>query len=147
VQLILATFLLGPQIHFFRLAINRAGINPISAKLFYIHSQDIEQTKHRTSNLEHRIMMSLRVTIKFHRFTVSDFSSFPVQRSMLDVRCSMFIFLIVHTQKQLSIYGVIPAPVNTLPIKILSAASLPFQLRIQQRHDLIGRDGHDRPGV
>jgi len=37
-------------------------------------------------------MLSLRSAIKFHLFTLSVFSSFHIQRSMLDVRCSMFIF-------------------------------------------------------
>ena len=35
-------------------------------------------------------------------------SSFPIQRSMLDVGCSMFIFFILPGQKQLSARGIIP---------------------------------------
>ena len=35
-------------------------------------------------------------------------SSFPLQHSMLDVRCSMFIFSVPPTQKQLSAYGLKP---------------------------------------
>ncbi len=49
---------------------SRAGINPTSARLFCKHSQVIFmpdtvvlKDEHRTSNVEHRIMMSLRSAI------------------------------------------------------------------------------------
>ena len=74
--------------------------------------------EHRTSNVEHRIMMSLRSSILFHFFKIqyqtlnayffcfvifflnchSLFKiGFFIQHSMLDVRCSMFIFFIKHS--------------------------------------------------
>jgi hypothetical protein len=94
----------------------RAILSPNHILMFCESKRNVE---HRTSNVENRIVRSLRSAIKFHLFskiqcqTLNDYfcffsavlivvtkilinfsvsSSFPIQYSMLDVRCSMFIF-------------------------------------------------------
>ncbi len=47
------------------------------------------KNEHRTSNVQHRIKKQTPDTE--HSTAISVFSSFPIQHSMLDVRCSMFI--------------------------------------------------------
>ncbi|MCD4754718.1 MAG: hypothetical protein K8R75_02795, partial [Deltaproteobacteria bacterium] len=54
-------------------------------------------------------------------------SSFPIQNSMLDVRCSMFIFFskcsLVHpAQKQLSAYGTVS--LVTLPLQAMEKKTI-----------------------
>ncbi|MCK4487768.1 MAG: hypothetical protein KAU38_13550, partial [Desulfobacterales bacterium] len=60
-----------------------------------------------TSNVQHQ--MKKQTPNTEHSTAISVSSSFPIQRSMLDVRCSMFIFSILLGQKQLSVYAP-PAP-------------------------------------
>jgi|GEM_PF-3156996 len=67
----------------------------------------------RISNTDSAVVAKATMAKSAHSTPISVSSSFPIQHSMLDVRCSMFIFFskpsTVHpVQKQLS--GYVPAP-------------------------------------
>ena len=73
----------------------------------------------RTSNIEKKQTLNTEhsTTIPVSSFFLFNIhcSFIPIQRSMLDVRCSMFIFSVPPGQKQLSAYGMVPRALISRP--------------------------------
>ena len=76
----------------FTLAFSNESFNFICTFQAY-HINCKLNAEHRTSNVEHRIRMSLRSTIEYHFLLLLFFHTFPfnVRCWMLDVRCSFYI--------------------------------------------------------